>query len=330
MKKFAAIFILLAVAGAILLYYYSCSGKKEPAALTLFGNVEVTQVDLGFKTAGRVAEIFTDEGRTVGEGDILAKLESSELEKALEQAMAVLDEAQARLDEVFAGSRRQDIAQASASVAQAKAELDRMDKELKRTAFLHDGGAISTQKLEEAQKGHDVAFNIHRKATEAHSLAVEGPRKESIMAAQARVRQAEAGLSLATERLKDATLYSPVSGITLRRNMEPGESAGVGAPALTIGDLKNPWVRVYVKEDKLNNVKIGQKAFVSVDSYPGRVFEGTISHISSEAEFTPKNIQTKEERVKLVFAMKVAVKNDGLELKPGMPADVRLDTGGRG
>lgn len=330
MKKFAAFFILLAVAGAIGVYYYSCSGKKEPAALTLFGNVEVTQVDLGFKTAGRVADIFTDEGRTVGEGDILAKLEGSELEKALEQAMAVLDEAQARLDEISAGSRRQDIAQASASVAQAKAELDRMDKELKRTAFLHGNGAVSTQKLEEAQKGRDVAFNIHRKTTEAHSLAVEGPRKEAILAAQARVRQAEAALSLATERLKDATLYSPVSGITLRRNMEPGESAGVGAPVVTIGDLKNPWVRVYVKEDKLNTVKIGQKAFVSVDSYPGRVFEGTISHISSEAEFTPKNIQTKEERVKLVFAMKVAVKNDGLELKPGMPADVRLDAGGRG
>ncbi|MBF0290582.1 MAG: efflux RND transporter periplasmic adaptor subunit [Nitrospinae bacterium] len=330
MKKFAVAFILLAVAAGLGFYYYSSNAAKETGALILFGNVEVTEVDLGFKAPGRIAEIFTDEGRRVSEGEMLAKLESAELEKTVEQAMAALDEALARLDEISAGSRKQDIAQASASIAQAKAELDKTEKELKRAVFLHDSGAISAQKLEEAQRGRDVSFNIHKKTVEAHSLAVEGPRKESIVAAKARVRQAEAALSLASERLKDATLYSPVSGITLRRNMEPGESAGVGAPVATIADLQHPWVRVYVKEDKLNTVKIGQRAFVTVDSYPGKVFEGTVSHIASEAEFTPKNIQTKEERVKLVFAMKVAVKNDGLELKPGMPADVRLDAGGRG
>lgn len=330
MKKFAVVLVLLAVAGGIGAYYYSSSAGKEPAGLTLFGNVEVTEVDLGFKTPGRVAEVLTDEGLSVKKGDIIAKLESSELESSVAQAQAGLDEANERLREISAGSRRQEISQASASAAQAKAELDKAEKELRRAVFLHDSGAISAQKLEDAQKGRDVSFNMYRKSSEAHSLAVEGPRKESILAAQARVRQAEAALSLAGERLKDATLYSPVSGIILRRNMEPGESAGAGAPVVTVGDLKNPWVRVYVKENRLNTVKIGQRAFVSVDSYPGRVFEGTVSYIASEAEFTPKNIQTKEERVKLVFAVKVAVKNDGLELKPGMPADVRLDAGGRG
>lgn len=335
MKKIAALLVLVAVAGAIWFYLYPCPDEKKSATLTLFGNVEVREVAPGFKTAGRIAEILTDEGRTVSEGDVLAKIESSELEKAVEQAIAVLDEAQARFDEISAGSRKQEIAQASAVVAQAKAELDKADKELQRADFLYKSGAISAQKAEDAKKGFDVAANVHKKADQAHSLAVEGARKETIQAAQARVGQAEAALSLASERLKDATLYSPVSGIILHRNMEPGEAAGVGAPVVSIGDLKNPWVRVYVKEDKLNTVKIGQKASVTVDSYPGRVFEGTVSYIASEAEFTPKNIQTKEERVKLVFAMKVAVKNDGLELKPGMPADVKLDAvrpgaGGRG
>ena len=335
MKKVALLLVLVAVAGAVWVYCYPGPDKDKSAGLTLFGNVEVREVAPGFKTAGRIAEILTDEGRVVSEGDVLAKIESAELEKAVEQAIAVLDEAQARLDEISAGSRKQDIAQASAVVAQAKAELDKADKELQRADFLYNSGAISAQKSEDAKKGFDVAFNSHKKADQAHSLAVEGARKETIRAAQARVGQAEAALSLASERLKDATLYSPVSGIILHRNMEPGEAAGVGAPVVSIGDLKNPWVRVYVKEDKLNTVKIGQKASVSVDSYPGRVFEGTVSHIASEAEFTPKNIQTKEERVKLVFAMKVSVKNDGLELKPGMPADVKLDAvwpgaGGRG
>lgn len=330
MKRFAALIVVLAVAGGIGAYYYSSSAGKEPSGLTLFGNVEVTEVDLGFKTPGRVAEVLTGEGLSVKKGDIMAKLESPDLESAVAQAQAGLDEAKERLREISAGSRRQEISQMAASVAQAGAELDKAEKELKRAVFLHDNGAISTQRLEDAQKARDVAFNLSRKAVEAHSLAVEGPRRESVLAAQARVRQAEAALSVANERLKDATLYSPVSGITLRRNMEPGESAGAGAPVVTIGDLANPWVRVYVKEDRLNTVKIGQKTFVTVDSYPGKVFEGTVSYIASEAEFTPKNIQTKEERVKLVFAVKVAVKNDGLELKPGMPADVRLDAGGRG
>jgi HlyD family secretion protein len=330
MKKIAALIILVAVGVAIWFYCYPCPGEKKPAALTLFGNVEVTQVNPGFKAPGRIEEIMTDEGLTVNEGDVLAKIESAEFEKAVEQASSVLDEAQARLDEISAGSRKQEIAQASAVVAQARAELDKAEKDFKRADTLYKNGAISEQKFEDAQKGLDVAANVLKKAAQAHNLSAEGARKEAIQAAKARVGQAEAALSLASERLKDATLYSPVSGIILHRNMEPGEAAAVGAPVVSIGDLANPWVRVYVKEDKLNTVKIGQKANVTVDSYPGRVFEGTVSYIASEAEFTPKNIQTKEERVKLVFAMKVSVKNEKLELKPGMPADVTIPAVGPG
>lgn len=331
MKKGVALLVLLAVAGAAGAYYFSrVAGKDDGAGLLLYGNVEVTEVDTGFKTPGRIAEILTDEGRPVSKGDVLARLENVETQSAVAQAEAALSEAKEKLQEISLGSRKQEIAQASAVVEQSKAELDRAEKELKRAVFLHGNGAIPTQKLEDAQKARDVAFNVHKKATEAFSLAVDGPRKETVQAAKARVQQLEAALSIAHERLNDTTLVSPVAGIILRKNMEPGETVGAGAPVFTIGDLKNPWVRVYVKEDRLNHVKIGQKASVTVDSYPGRVFDGTISHIASEAEFTPKNIQTKEERVKMVFAVKVAVKNDGMELKPGMPADVRLDAGGRG
>jgi HlyD family secretion protein len=331
MKKSIGLLVSLAVAGVAGAYYYSQMASKEAGAgLLLYGNVEVTEVDTGFKTPGRIEEILADEGSSVKKGDVMARLENVETESAVAQAEAALNEAQERLKEISLGSRKQEIAQASAVVEQAKAELDRAEKELKRAVFLQSNGAIPTQKLEDAQKVRDVAWNLHKKATEAFSLAVEGPRKESIAAAHARVQQLEAALSIAQERLNDTTLVSPVEGIVLRKNMEPGETAGAGSPVFTIGDLKNPWVRVYVKEDRLNSVKIGQKAAVMVDAYPGKVFEGTISYIASEAEFTPKNIQTKEERVKLVFAVKVAVKNDGMELKPGMPADVRLDAGDRG
>jgi len=131
-------------------------------------------------------------------------------------------------------------------------------------------------------------------------------------------------MNTSEERLKDTTLYAPISGVVLRKNVELGEILSAGTPVFTIGDLENPWVKVYVKEDKLGQVKLGHKADVRVDSFKNKTYEGTVTFISSEAEFTPKNVQTEEERVKLVFGVKVKVKNENGELKPGMPADVRI------
>ncbi|MGE5237539.1 MAG: HlyD family secretion protein, partial [Chloroflexota bacterium] len=153
----------------------------------------------------------------------------------------------------------------------------------------------------------------------------EGPRKEEIRAQEDRVRQLEAGLKTAEEKLKDTVIYAPVSGVVLRKNVELGETVAAGVPAFTIGELEDPWIKVYVKEDKIGLVKLGQKARVSTDSYPGKTYEGIVTFISSEAEFTPKIVQTHEERVKLVFGIKVKVKNVSDELKPGMPADVRIE-----
>ena len=125
-------------------------------------------------------------------------------------------------------------------------------------------------------------------------------------------------------RLADTKLYAPVSGVILKKHSEAGETVAAGIPVFRLGDLESPWIKVYVKEDRVGQVKLGQRALVSTDSYRGKTYEGSVSFISSEAEFTPKNVQTQEERVKLVFAVKVKVKNVNDELKPGMPADVRL------
>jgi HlyD family secretion protein len=138
------------------------------------------------------------------------------------------------------------------------------------------------------------------------------------------MRQAEAALRATEERLNDTVLYAPVSGVILRKNIELGEIVSPGLPIYTIGDLENPWIKVYVREAQLGLVKLGQKAAVTTDSYPRKTYEGNVTFISSEAEFTPKTVQTGEERVKLVFGVKVRVKNVNDELKPGMPADVRI------
>ena len=223
-----------------------------------------------------------------------------------------------------AGSRPQELEQARANVRHAEAEFIKAKKDFERSDTLYKKEVISAQQFDAAKKTLDVAESQHKMASEALSLVVEGPRKEAIRAAEQRVKQAEAALRASEARLKDTVIYAPVQGVILKKNAEPGETIAAGQPVFTIGDMSSPWVKVYVKEDKLGLIRLGQKAEVRVDSYPDKVYEGAITFISSEAEFTPKNVQTKEERVKLVFGVKISVKNINDELKPGMPADVGI------
>lgn len=324
MKRFVLIAIIIIAVGVAVVMKKRFSGIQDDGTLFLSGNVEVTEIDLGFKISGRIMELFAQEGDRVGKGDKLAVLDSSELEAVVSQSRAGLNEALARLEDLKAGARSQEIEQAKANVASAEAELDKARKDYERAKGLFETGIVSAQDVDSAKKVYDVAVSQHQKSLEALSLVKEGARREEVSAAGDRVKQAAASLRVSEERLKDAVLYAPVSGVTLQRSVEPGETVAVGTPVYTIGDMENPWVKVYVKEDKLGLVKLGQKASVTVDSYPGKIYEGKVTFISSEAEFTPKNVQTQEERVKLVFGVKVAVKNVNDELKPGMPADVKI------
>ena len=308
----------------ILLLFLRLGSNQEDGKLSLSGNVEVTEVNAGFKYPGRIAELPVDEGQRVKKGDRLAVLDSAEIEPQVMQSRAFLSEAKTKLEELRAGARPQEIEQAKANVGYADAEFSKARKDFQRAEALFKDGAISAQNMDAARKSYDSAASQHQKAIEALSLTKEGTRKEQIAAAEQRVKQAEAGLIISEERLKDTVLNAPVSGVILKKNVEAGDTIASGVPVCTIGDLENPWVKVYVKEDKLGLVKLGQKAEIRVDSYPGKFYEGIVTYISSEAEFTPKNVQTQEERVKLVFGVKVSVKNLKDELKPGMPADVKI------
>lgn len=240
------------------------------------------------------------------------------------QNKASLQEALTRLAELRAGSRAQEIERARASANAQAADLDKAKKDYERADILYKNGAISTSQFEAAQNFYNTKAAQLRSAQETLSLIKEGPRKEDIKAAEHRVQQARAMMNTSEERLKDTVLVAPISGVVLRKNVELGEIISAGTPVFTIGDLENPWVKVYVKEDRLGQVKLGQKANIKVDSFKDKTYEGTITFISSEAEFTPKNVQTEEERVKLVFGVKIKVKNENGELKPGMPADVKI------
>ncbi len=329
MKKRRAgiiILVLMAVA-AFLLWRAYFHEEAEKGVLLLSGNMEVTEFNIGFKIPGRVVELSVDEGQQVQAGQVLARLDNAELASIVTQSKASLREAQSRLDQLKAGSRPQEIEEARAIVRSQEAEATRLRKDYERAEMLYKNGAISTAQLDAAKSAYETRAAQQRSAMESLSLVKEGPRKQDIEAAGHRVEQARAAISTAEERLKDTVITAPAPGVVLRKNVELGETVGAGVPIFTIGDLSSPWIKVYVPEPQLTLVKLGQRAHVTVDTDrvgTKKTYDGWVSYISNEAEFTPKSVQTQEERVKLVYGVKVRVDNPNQDLKPGMPADVRI------
>ena len=317
----AAVVVLAIIAAVI---FGALRGPRDKDIMELSGNVEVTQPNVGFKIPGRIVELVVDEGGVVKRGDLMAKLDDRELVSLVAQGKAQVLEAQTRLSELIKGSRTQEVEQAKALVNAREADMIRNRKEFDRASRLLPEGAISTSHYDAVKSAYDSSTALHKSALEQLSLVREGPRKEDIEMARHRLEQATAALAISEEKLRDCTLYAPIDGIILKKNVELGEIVQAGVPAFTVGDLKRPWIKVYVKEDKIALVKLGQKAKISVDSYKDKTFSGEVTYISSDAEFTPKTVQTKEERVKLVYGVKVQVRNDNMDLKPGMPADVRI------
>jgi len=324
MKKRLLILGFVILVGVAILFVTRKATDNTTGALSLSGTIEVTEANLGFKIAGRIREMPAQEGQKVKKGERLAALDSAELEGLVALYEAQLKEASARLAELVAGSRPQEVEQARAQLSQAEADVKKARADFQRAEILYQNGAISAEQMEAATRAYEVAQSQARRASESLSLVKEGPRKEDITAAEMRVQAARAQLRVARERLDDSVLFAPFDGVILIKYGEVGETVGAGTPAYKLGDLASPWVKVYVKEDKLGHVRLGEKAEVKTDSFPKKVYEGTVSFISSEAEFTPKNVQTQEERVKLVFGVKVSMQNTNDELKPGMPADVRI------
>ncbi|MBF0566835.1 MAG: efflux RND transporter periplasmic adaptor subunit [Nitrospirae bacterium] len=319
--------IILAVAVIVIIAVVYISTRRvhhDEDILDLSGNVEVTEVNLAFKHGGRVEKLFANEGDRVTTGQRVAVMDGTGQRANYEQAMASVGEARARLTELTSGTRRQEIGEGRALLESADSTLVQAKRDYERADALFKKEAIAARSLDDARKAYGVALAQRKKAAETLSLLKEGPRKETILAARERVRQARATVAVYEENLKDTVLESPVDGVILIRPIEEGEVVPAGGVVFVAGKLASPWVKVYVKESSLGLVRLNQPASVTVDSFPGKTFEGRITYISKEAEFTPKNIQTKEERVKLVFGVKVSVKNPDNELKPGMPADVRI------
>jgi HlyD family secretion protein len=309
---------------ALLLAACSRSNGTRAGDLVLSGNIEVTDAQLGFKVPGRVAERLVSEGDRIQAGQLVARLDDVEQREQLALRRAELAGAEAALAGLVAGSRPQEIAAAEATLRSTEADHDRARLDFARQQELRAKDAIAERELEASQAQLKVAEARTAESAERLKLVKEGPRAEDIAQARARVEQVRASLALAETQLENTRLVAPLTGVVLSHNIEPGEFVSAGTPVVTVADTAHVWVRAYVNQTDLGRVHLGQKVEVRTDTFPDKAYEGLIGFITSEAEFTPKTVQTTKERVKLVFRIKVDIANLKDELKPGMPADAIL------
>lgn len=326
--------VLIPVAALIVIAgttgFLTCRKTGARTSLLVSGNIEVTQVEASFRIAGKVLERPIEEGQRVQEGQTLARLDAQDLEQALAMRQADSNLAQAALSELQAGSRKEEIETARAALDQTTADLEWLEPDEARIRDLQEQGIVSTRDYESIRAALDAAKAKVRQAEQQYALVKKGPRVEDIAQGQARFEQSQQGLALAQTQLGYTTLAAPFSGVILSVNVEPKEYVAPGTAVATIGNLANVWLRAYVEETDLGRVKVGQKASLTTDTFPGRKYEGHVSFVAAEAEFTPKSVQTKKERVKLVYRIKIDVPNPAMELKPGMPADAEILVGEAG
>jgi len=386
MKKVIIPILILAAAG-VAVYAFRANGRTPDNRIVVSGNMELTEVNIAFKTAGRLIERTVDEGDAVKKGQLIARLDRDQLvaqrereaaglesaqsqlaqaetslewEKAtlagdLEQRRADVSANEARLAELKNGSRPQEKLDAQAAVDAAQSEVERAKRDWDRAQVLYKNDDISTAQFDQYRNHFESATAALNSAKERQALVLAGPRTEVISAQEAQVervrgalkmaeantlemkrreqelatRRAEiarskANLALIDAQLADTIAVSPVDGVVLVKSADVGEVLSAGTTVVTIGDIEHPWLRGYVNETDLGKVKLGSKVKVTTDSYPGKVYDGRVTFISSEAEFTPKQIQTAQERVKLVYRVKIEVDNPRRELKSNMPADAQI------
>lgn len=327
MKKILVLFVLVAAAAAGYFYFYPRYFKPKPpeAGLRVSGNIEAHESVLSFKVQGRIAELPVEEGQWVETGALLARLEGLDYRQQVRLDEASVQVRDAELALARAGSRPTEIKAYEQAMLDTKADLDQKRLDFARAEKLFGEDAVSQQARDLAETSLKRAQAAHERARQNYEQALEGTRKEQIQIADRNVGQARQNLEMSRIRMSYTSLRAPLSGVVLVRQAERGEVVAPGTPVVTLGDLDHVWLRAYVPETDLGRIRWGQEVRVTTDTFPGKVYRGRISFISSQAEFTPKSVQTVKERVTLVYRIKIDLENPNHELKPGMPADAVID-----
>jgi membrane fusion protein YbhG len=315
----------------------SCQRAATSNNPRVSGQVEATEVQVAPEVGGRILEIPVTEGDRLKQGDLVARLDTRDVELALQRAQAERAQAEAQLRLLQAGSRPEDIRQAEAQVAAAngevaaaEADLASAEADLQRFEKLLQSNSGSQKQRDDAATRRDVSRNRLSSARARENAAREGvarlragARREEIEGARARVAVTAAQIAALEKSKEDATVRAPIEGIVSERLLDPGEMAAPRAPILVLTDLDHAWAEVFVDEPQVPRLKLGQGATVFTDA-GGNGLPGKVSFISSKAEFTPRNVQTAEDRSKLVYRVKIAVDNRQGVLKLGMPVEAEI------
>ena len=299
-------------------------GESRAADIQGTGTLEVVEVDVAPLTPGRVVRVLVQEGATVRAGETVAILAQPTLPSDIDGRRARVAAAEAQLRDLERGARPAEIDAAEAQLRTAQAEAERTARDLTRLQSLFEGGAISRQQLDAARAAAQVAAGRRDAAHEALRLIRQGARPEQISAARAELASARAALQAAERTAGDLTLATPVGGVVVSRNAEPGEVVGAGQSVITVADPARPYVRIYVNQRVLPLIRRGASATATLDAFPDRRFPGQVTAINPRAEFTPRVALTEEEREDLLFGVKVELNDTSGMLKAGLPVTVRI------
>jgi HlyD family secretion protein len=335
MKKriIVAVFVVLLLGVGVLVYF----GQRQTQRGELYysGTIEATQSNLAFQTSGRVINVAVREGQAVTKDQLLAELDPSELKSRKDQAEANLEKSIKKQDQlstllsIYKTTLPADVTRAETSVANARDILEDARKNYRRYEQLFKQGVVAEKERDALKLNYDTAKSrlddgeAALRQANSNLNRIEATKQEfEAMISQA--RQAKSALEQTDIQLNYTRLLAPYGGIITSRNVEPGEVVTSGREVLSMADLSTVDLKIFVDETEIGKVKPGQDVDVKIDTFPDKVFKGKVTFISPEGEFTPKIIQTKKERVKLVYLVKVSIPNPNLELKTGMPADAWL------
>ena len=308
---------------AVILSYCSDNGKIK--SIEESGTIETTDIVLSSQSAGKIVNLLFDEGAVVKKGDTLAVIDHEFFELQLKQAVANRDIAKAQLNLLIKGARREDVQQANEVFTQAQVNLKSAESDKQRMENLFKTNSVTKKQLDDAILRFDLIQSQNKAAAENLAKIQNIARPEELDQAKANLAKTEAGIGLLKKNIRDCFVISTLNGIIAKRFIEEGETVSMMSSLFKVSDLSKVEVVVYISEKALPRISLNQKADIVADGLPDKTFSGRVIFISPEAEFTPKNVQTKEERTKQVFAVKIEIQNSTGELKAGLSVDVKIN-----
>lgn len=301
-----------------------CNNSSDANEISASGALEAQTLTISAKVTGQILNLRVDESSIVNEGDTLLLIDDENYRLQLAQAEAALEIAEAQLALLQKGTRNEDLEQASALLRQAEISLEAAEKDFNRIKKLFEEETISQKQFDDASNRFLISKSQFDAAREMFAKLKNIVRPEELRQAEAKLKQALAARDILKKSVNDCAVIAPSAGVISKKYFNDGELVLPMASLFKLIDLKKINLMIYVSETELPKIKLGQSAEITIDAFDEKKYDGKVIYISPEAEFTPKNIQTKDERTKLVFAVKIEIENDSMELKSGLPADALI------